>query len=221
MVSRYWFKWVLLTLYMYYTYTIKYTCTIHTLYNIHVQYIHYTFQKKILLCSLCNNTWWTELWNLGLRRLAPGHMLDFYHYLHLQSIVKPDELFHSILPGVKIKSFILLGLEMDFDLTCACQATISSHSIGSPSDSSPILHTAVTCPQSGPKTAALLLSWRPVSGFGSGPVLRTARCGGGRLWGCKSTCSCVVETPCSSSSSSTLCVQPSRISCWCFPPSAS
>ena len=68
---------------------------------------------------------------------------------------------------------------MELNLTCACQATISSHSMGSPSDNSPILH-AVTYPQLGLETAWELsrLSRSPGSGD-SGPVLRTARCGEG------------------------------------------
>ena len=136
--------------------------------------------------------------------------------LHLQSIVQPDELFHSILPGMTRIIFILdMVIMMDCNLTCPCHSTMSSHSMGSPSDSSPILHP--TYLQLGLRRSLLSrLSWSPSSSGDSGPVLRTAGCGeggqGGR--GCESTCS-------SPATACTLCVQPLRISCCCFLPSAS
>ena len=60
----------------------------------------------------------------------------YYYVSHLQPVVESDELFHPILPSVRINMLVIMKKS---NLTCACQATMSSHSMGSPSDSSPIL----------------------------------------------------------------------------------
>ena len=60
----------------------------------------------------------------------------YYSVSHLQPVVESDELFHPILPSVRINMLVIMKKS---NLTCACQATMSSHSMGSPSDSSPIL----------------------------------------------------------------------------------
>ena len=73
----------------------------------------------------------------------------YYSVSHLQPVVESDELFHPILPSVRINMLVIMKKS---NLTCACQATMSSHSMGSPSDSSPILLHFLTSWPSKPAT---------------------------------------------------------------------
>ena len=103
----------------------------------------------------------------------------YYSVSHLQPVVESDELFHPILPSVRINMLVIMKKS---NLTCACQATMSSHSMGSPSDSSPILLHFLTSWPSKPAT----LSEPSVD---SGPVVPEPVVVSAAMRGCKSTCS--------------------------------